>query len=139
MGIRADIRTYLAAQAGITALVSTRVYWVTVDHTKNAGADCIAYAFTSSSEGHHLATGTAGYDDRTIQIYCRSKDADAAEDIADAVRAAMKGYKGAAGSSTLLSVMLLDEVDGYDESDDGSYIGQYVITQTYFLKRTETL
>lgn len=139
MGIRADIKTYLASVSAITSLVSTRIYGVVIDPVKTAGADCIVYAAASSSEGHQLATGTAGYEDRTFQIMARSKDLDNAEAIADAVRSAMKGYKGSAGSSNFLSVMLLDEVDGYDQPEDNSYAGQYVITQTYFIKRVETL
>ena len=139
MGIRADLKTYFATISGITSLVSTRIYGVVVDHTKNNGADCIVYAASSSSDGHHLATGAAGFEDRTFQIMARSKDLDNAEAIANSVRAAMKGYKGSAGSSNFLSVILLDEVDGYDQPEDGSYAGQYVITQTYFIKRVETL
>lgn len=139
MGIRADIKTYFGTISAITSLVSTRIYAVVIDPVKNAGADCIVYAASSSSEGHQLATGTAGFEDRTFQVMSRSKNLDNAEAIADAVRSAMKGYKGTAGSSNFLSVILLDEVDGFDQPEDNSYEGQYVITQTYFVKRVETL
>lgn len=136
MGIRADIRTFLKADAGILAQVAARVYAVRRP-TNDKEDGCIVFSCKSSGSGHDLS-GKAGFDDRELEILCFSKDIDKAEDIADATRIAMKGYSGAVGSTTAFSVMLLDEEDDYVEPQDESDKGLYVIGQRYFFKRQES-
>lgn len=136
MGIRADLKTFLGADATISGLVGTHIHWQRKP-AKDANAHCIAFAFTGSENGHDL-DGAGGWDDREVIINCRSTDPLKPEQIADAVRTRMKGFSGAVGNTTALSIMLLDEWDDYDEPKDNSGDGQYIIGQRYFFKRKET-
>ena len=137
MGIRADLITFLHADSTIAGLVGTRIYGPRRPFS-DTNADCIAFAITGSSDGHDL-DGRGGWDNRELILNCRSKDYATAEQIADAVRKRMKGYFGAIGSTTGYSVIIQDEFDDYDDPQDGSPDGQYVIGQRYMLIRKESL
>lgn len=138
MSIRSDLVTFLKADSSIAALVSTRVFAI-VRPYDSASADCIVIRCTGSESGHDL-NGAGGWDDRTFVIECRSKTLSTAESIADAVRVRCKGYSGSVGTgSTCMAMLMQNEADAYDEPEDQSFEGQYVIQQTYFFMRVEEL
>lgn len=130
MGIRADLRTYLLADATISGLVGTRIFGMRIP-SRDTNADLILFYQTGSGDGHDLGLGTGGWDARSFRFVAMSKTFTTAESIADAVRDKLKGYMGAIGSTTAYSVMLDNEEDAYFEAEDGSDAGIYTIHQDY--------
>lgn len=111
MAIEADLRTYLLAQAGISALVSTRCYPLTLPQGVTLPA--ITYQ-TIAHPGLISHDGAVGLARVRIQVDCWDDDYAGALALGAQVRSALLGYAGAMGATAAANGRIVNELDDYE-------------------------
>lgn len=117
----------LAADGGVTTLVSTRIY----PHHLPQGAtlEAIAYQLVGTPrELHHEGAETSV--ESRVQVTCHTETYAEAKVLQDAVRAAANGYTGTPASVTVEKCYTDDGPDDYD-SDSGTYQAVIDLLITY--------
>jgi len=123
MSILTAVYSHLAADAGVIAITSTRIYPSTAP--TSASLPYITYHQIRCDHPHHL-TSAAGLADEGIQIDCWDDGALGAEALAAAVREGMDGFCGAMGTLAAKGVHLHDEgMDFFDKLQSGREGGTY--------------
>ena len=115
MVIEEALYAFLAATAGVTALVSTRIYPQVIP--QDAVLPAIAYQRISGPRVHSQS-GASGLAYPRFQFTCQAATYSAARQVANAVRAALDGYRGTMGGAGGVSVgaaFVANEIDGYSE------------------------
>lgn len=137
MGIRADLRTYLLTQTGVTNLVGQRISLsrVPVNPDGTAGESggpypCVTYRRVSGGHHQHL-TGSQGYCEADFEFDFWGDSSVEVEAASEAFRQELQGYTGAMGSSTVKKVTLNNELDFFHPPQDGGDGGIHRTTQTY--------
>lgn len=103
MSVEADFRALLAGDAGVTALVGTRI----AQNAVAQGAPVPYVVFTATHTPELGLDNTVLADQVTITVQCWAKKAADADTLADAVQAALSG-----------DVVVIGRVTGYDEELD---------------------
>jgi hypothetical protein len=87
MGMRADIRTQLAADAGVAAIVGTRIWWMQIPQVADS-KPALTYRVV---EGPRVPTleGNSTLRVATVEVVAWAADAAVAESLANAAVAAM--------------------------------------------------
>jgi hypothetical protein len=116
------IRKVLADNAGVAAIVSTRIYPLyNIPH--NAIAPYVAYSQGSADHAHHLG-GASGYAIYGIDVYCVSTTEQGMRTLGTAVRKALDGFTGtvtvSADSVVIDQCHLKAETDDITSPQDGS-------------------
>ena len=111
-------QTYLETVAGITALVSTRIY------PRHLPRDTTTYPvlthqLISNIHGHVLG-GAAGITTATVQVDCWGLKLSDVETLAEAVRVALQGFMGSMGSVSVHFVSIENEHDQHEAPKDAS-------------------
>jgi len=135
------VRGYLAANAGVAALVATRIYpdVLPQGYTIKSGG---ALTYTIIDTVHdHLINGLAGIARSRIEFAAFASTRAGANLIAEAVRASsLQGFTGAMGGVLIESVMLSGGVQTLDERPtDGSQEHRYVTIFDYMFAYQETI
>lgn len=121
--IKAVARAHLIANAGVTALVGSRIY--SGLRPRNGDLPCITMALVSGESQHHLVSESR-LANRFMQVACWGATYDSAADVANAVRLAISGLTGewgtGANTATVESCVLRGSYDTYDEQQDGTQI-----------------
>ena len=129
-----SLRTWLTAQAAVTAIIGTRAY--PAQAPQRAALPMIV--FTRESEDKYPALdGTGGGTQLAaaeFDLECIAKTPAEASALAAAVVAAIKDYQGAMGDDTCEAVMITDEYDGYQKPTEGSDNGRHVTTIEFQLQ-----
>ena len=111
MRLRADVHSVLSGSTAVTALVATRITRGVVP--QNSPKPYIAYRKVGAPRLQVL-TGPTGEEEARIEVACFGATAEEAEDVAEAVRGAMSGWRdltlGVQGSD------LVSEVDFFSEA-----------------------
>ena len=111
--IEQGLYTYLSADAGITALVGSRIYALMLPQGVTYPA--ITYQRVSGPREYAMG-GPAGVANPRFQIDIYSDTGYlAAKQVAGAVRSALSGYSGAMGGETAQTVILSDERDIFED------------------------
>lgn len=144
MGIRQDLRTYLAAQAGIQALLTangkTRIFLSHIPQENPFSASFPAVLYRRSSGGHeHDLDASAGIAAPTFEFHVADPDPTVVESVCEAIRQELQGYRGAMGSSTIQRCTLDEEQDEYIESAIGDDKGFHVTVLTYTITYLESI
>ena len=117
------LRTYLLTITGVTDLVSTRIRPDAL--TQNETFPAVVLSETRSDHMHTISA-SAGFVESLIEFACFSATRLEAESVGEALRQALQGYTGTAGSETIKSCILESRDSGYlvpaDGSDDGLYV-----------------
>lgn len=124
--MKSGLVALLAAEATVTAICSTRIY---VNRApQNAIFPHVIITQMSSNENPTIdgASGQLRFLD--FDIDCKAKSSVAAESLANAVRVYLDDYSGTAGSFTIGAVLMNDESDDYEQPEDGSDVGVFVVT-----------
>lgn len=115
--IRPALRAFLLADAGIAAVVGTRVYPIKIPQGVNAAS--IVYTRVSGRGDYHMA-GPSGLAMPRFQIDAWAPTGDAATALAALIKARIDGFRGVMGSGpaavTVQGVFLLDEREDYDDT-----------------------
>lgn len=144
MGIRQDLRTYLAAQSGITALLTangkTRIFLSRIPQANPPSASFPAVLYRRSVGGHeHDLDGSAGIAVAQFEFHVADPDPTTVESVCEALRQELQGYRGAMGSSTIQRCTLDNEVDDYVESQIGDDEGFHITVLTYTIAYLESI
>lgn len=143
VGIRQDIRTYLAAQAGVTALLThhgkTHIYLSRIPQS-NPPADSFPAVLYRRAGGHdHDLDGGSGLSTASFEFHVADPEPTMVESVCEALRQELQGYRGTMGSSTVQRCTLDDEQDEYVESAIGDDKGFHVTVLTYTITYTESI
>lgn len=110
MTIEQGLYTHLAADGGVSALVSTRIYPQVIPQDVDLPA--IAYQKISAPRDH-THDGPSGLVRARMQITCAGASYAVAKTLSEAVRAALDGFSGTMGSTTVNAVFLDNERDDW--------------------------
>jgi hypothetical protein len=137
----AAVRGYLAANGGVLALVSTRIFpdVLPQGYTIKTGG---ALTYTIIDTIHdHLINGLAGIARSRIEFAAFASTRAGANVIAEAERASgLQGYTGAMGGVHVESVMLVDGIQTMDERPtDGTQEHRYLTIFDYLIAYQETV
>jgi len=135
------VRGYLAANAGVAALVANRIFpdVLPQGYTIKTGG---ALTYTIIDTVHdHLINGLAGIARSRIEFAAFASTRAGANLIAEAVRASsLQGYTGAMGGVLIESVMLTGGVQTLDERPtDGSQEHRYMTIFDYMIAFQESI
>lgn len=122
--IEEAIKTYLLTRAGLTALVSTRVF---LDEVSNGEAlPAVVYQQVSDVKSHYL-TGQAKLEQPVYQYSAYATTKAAARNIAKQIKAALCDYSGTISGITVQLIRLNGEYHSRDRGDKGALntIGGY--------------
>lgn len=109
--ILAASRTFLVAQAGITALIGTRVYPSLLPQNVTLPA----MVMQMISDPHELLhDGPQGLPTARVQYDCWGRTSLEATNVAQALRAAVDGYVGAMGAVTVTCAAIENMIDAYE-------------------------
>lgn len=114
--IRPALRSFLLADADISALVGTRVY--TIKMPQGVTADSLVFYRISGAGDYLMAGGLSGFFRQRIQIDAWCEDPDSANTLFNEVRECIDGYRGSMGTGgqevTIQGVFLLNQGEDYD-------------------------
>lgn len=136
MSIKRGLYAWLNAQAGITALVGANIYpEIIPDQVFDAATKrpCLVFS-RQSTERTRTFCGTIGLMASTFSIDCYARTYDDAEQLAQAVRAALTDYRGAMGVETVQQAQLVGDFDLQDLEP-----GLFRVALSFTLWHTETL
>jgi hypothetical protein len=122
------IFAYLKATAGITALVSSRIYPLVLPQEPTLPALVVTRISTPRIVSHDTSGATGDLISPRYQFDAWGTSQAATKAIADALRAALNGKTGAAGGITLRAALSEDEAHDYDPET-----GLYRIRSDYFI------
>ena len=137
----AAVRGYLAGNAGVAALVATRIFpdVLPQGYTIKTGG---ALTYTIIDTIHdHLINGLSGIARSRIEFAAVSSTRAGANLIAESVRASgLQGYTGAMGGVAVESVMIVDGIQTMDERPtDGTQEHRYMTIFDYLIAYQETV
>lgn len=116
MSIQTGLYAFLAADAGVNALVGNRIYPLVVpeqNFDETTKRPCLVYARTGLDLTKTFC-GTIDLERSTFAIDCYARTYAAATTLAAAVKAALTDYVGAMGDTEVREVSLENEFDLMD-------------------------
>ena len=128
MSLATDLHAFLVGQAGISGVISTRLYPRRAP--KTPAGDYAVYNRIDGRSLHDLG-GAIGL---TLFVYQYDFYADEPADVeavAEAFRNELDGLTGAVGSSDVRRINLIDERDDLTDLDNGDEEGKERITHDY--------
>lgn len=135
-----EVRKYLAANAGVYALVGSRIFPMALPQGYMASqGPALTYRVLSRASGH-LINGIDGLCRARLEFSAFSDEYEQAESIADAVReSGLPGFVGLLGDKQIESVQISDGGNTYDESpNDGGQTHRYVTVFDYLVTYQES-
>lgn len=115
------LRSILAADAGVTALVSSRLYWGLAP--QSVTGDFVAMYVVSGNRDYHMSAAS-GLRETRVQFDCWASSYGAAKTIARAVESALSGFSGSQSGKALRGVFVNSERDD-NESDTADTASRY--------------
>lgn len=128
MSIENGLRTILLAESTVSTLLGEPTKGVYVTQVpQNAVAPFILITVMSMDPLKHLGS-TGGLRFTDIDIDCKAKVQDDAQDLADAVEAFIDDFTGAAGSDSVKAVLLNGRTPSVETPDGRQEQGRFVET-----------
>ena len=130
MSMKTSLITYLTADAGVSALVGSRVGFGHASH-----GDDLPYVIAqqvSRDDKRHMAAAT-GKAIARFQFDCYAVLPDDAHAVGDALRTALHGFRGSMGDVFVSSCSLENEIDGFDDPSGGEQDGINRVSQDYII------
>lgn len=112
--MEASLIGLLLATSGVTAAVSTRINWNRIEPPA-----VTPYVILQRISGvrDYKMSGATGLTESRVQIDCYGSTYASAKGAAQAIEAALSGYKGASGTTTFDGIFLTAERDLVDEDE----------------------
>ena len=115
--IRPALRAYLLTDAGIAAVVATRIYPIKIPQGVNQAS--IVYTRISGRGDYHMG-GPSGLAMPRYQLDAWAPKADDATALANLIKDRIDGFRGIMGAGpvaiTVQGVFILDEREDYDDT-----------------------
>lgn len=118
--MQGDFRTILTGDAGVSALVGTKIYWSEIPQGKTRPVICLHLV---SELNNHTMGGTVDLEDATVQVDCWGDTWTDAITLSEAVKAALDGYSGTVGSTVFQGVFKRSERQDFQKPGNGE--GKY--------------
>lgn len=115
------LRAILASDAGVAALVSSRVYWGLAP--QSVTGDFLALYVVSGNRDYHMG-GASGLRETRVQVDCWASSYGAAKTIARAVESAISGFSGSQSGKAFRGAFINSERDD-NESDTADTASRY--------------
>lgn len=132
--IEEGLKTYLTGYAGLTSLISTRVYPMRIP--QGATIPCITYQRISTPRiKTHDTSGSSGTAYPRFQFDAWATTYASAKTITDQVRAALNGYKATIGTTN--SVVVYGALVDDERPEFDSETGLYRISSDYVIWHQE--
>ena len=118
-----DLRTFIIGTTAITGLVSTRVHYNLTPQV--SARPNIWFRVTSDTEERTM-DGAGGMHEAYADIERVGLTEASAQNVGDAVKTRLDGYKGACGNSSAKGIFLTDKDDDYMpfaiDADEGAHV-----------------
>ena len=114
--LEAGLYSLLSNDAGVSALVSARIYPAVVPQDIDLPA--IAYQLIGAPDRYYAHSGPVGLARKRIQITSVAETYAAAKGLAVAIRDALSGYQGTTATVKIHSSFLLNEFDSFGDQND---------------------
>ena len=140
MSVTDGLRTYLIAQAPLTALIGTtnpRIWGGNVIPQAES-LPAVTYWESESEHFHHM-TGASGRAIVMMRIDSWATTLVAALALAEVVRTEMQGYRGAMGSDNVRFCHFYGQNDEYVPPEAGGKIGRYLVWQEWKIGYVESV
>jgi hypothetical protein len=113
-----DIAAFLAADAGVSALIGTRIYPMLLP--QNATKPAVVYSQVS---GVRVTTHdkAKNFTDQVYQLQCIADDPKSVKNLSEKVRQAMEGFQGTMGATNVQGVFMTAERDAPYQLDSLTY------------------
>lgn len=137
MSVRAALRTYLLADAAVTAQLGTRLY---ADRAPQDTALPYAVMTENGAEDAHTLAGTINLPESRIEIACWAATPEAAQTAASAVHARIKNIIHTTIGDPGVRVHLSRRTDRrteHEDPSDGSDTARSAVVQTYAVRYQE--
>lgn len=141
MSMRNALVAELEGDAGVSALVGTRIYPVVA--ARLATLPYIIFQEITPETWHHM-TAAAGLKPSRWEMTFVASSASGAAALGEAVREALDGFQGTMGSGgNTASVSMCHRFGGpredYEDKDDASPVELYTVIQAYNITHTESV
>ena len=111
MSVEKDIRTYMGTRTAITDIVGSRIYAQKLPQAATFPSLVYNRVSTQRTYSH---SGDSNMTSPRIQYSCFAETYEEAKDLAEQIVSEMSGFKGTAGSSTIYSTFVDNELDLID-------------------------
>lgn len=134
MSLATDLRAYLAARAGLTAIVGGNIFVADAPRNK-AGNTTVTLPyvvlFRVSGYADYTLAGEGGMHVATYQFSAYAGTVVETEGIAEQLRDALSGFDGTMGSTPIWGTRLVNRQDNPEPPSDGTEKSTYHISQDY--------
>lgn len=143
--IRADLHNYLKNESSVASLLTgtdgkVRIHFVRIPQSKAPANPYPCITYRRATGGHkHSLDGSMGFAEALFEIDVWGEDSIVAEQVGEAVRLVMQGFRGTWGSSDVRRVTLDDEQDFYYPSEVADDVGVYRLQYKYTIGHGETI
>lgn len=117
MEIEEALSAHLKAHVGLSALVSTRIYW---DEAPQGAALPFVVALNISDVKNHSLTGQYALEQPIYQFTAYAETKAAAKQIAAQIKAALQDYSGVMSGVRVQYIQLLNELSTLETGADGT-------------------
>lgn len=122
MAIDISLRSYLLAQASITTFTTT----VQVNHISQGASSTRIWLSRRASDEEVDLGGNGGLIESYFDIEAMSEDIDTAQDLAQAIKEALNGYRGVMGAQPVQAVFVADHTDDYLPRNQDDDLGLHI-------------
>lgn len=140
MSMTDGFRTYLVAQAPITAIVGStnpRVFGGNII-PQDEDLPAITYWEAGTDHRHHFG-GASGFAFVQLRVDCWAETRTGARTLAEAVRAELQGYRGAMGSANVRCCHAMERSNAYFPPESGDKVGRYLVPWEFRIGYVESI
>lgn len=127
-----DLRTFILGSTSVTSLISTRCHYNLIPQIS---ARPNVWLRVASDTEERTLDGVGGLHDATVDVECVGLTESSVQDVADAIKDRLDGYKGAMGNATCQAAFLRDKDDDYipfsNQSDEGAHVISFTLNLWY--------
>lgn len=115
--MQGDFRTILTGDAGVAALVGTRIYWNTLPQGSVKPSICLHLI---SEINTHTMGGTVDLEDSTVQVDCWAGTLADSLAVSEAAKLILDGYSGTVAATVFQGVFKTNERQDFSKPSNGN-------------------
>lgn len=128
----ADLRTFIVGTTAVTQYISTRCHY---NHIPESAAKPHVWFRVASDTEERTMDGVGGLHEAQVDVECAGLTETSAQDVADAIKTRLDGFKGTVGNATAQAMFLRDKDDDYlpfsNQSDEGVHVVSFSLQMWY--------
>jgi hypothetical protein len=127
-----DLRTFIIGTTAVTQYIGTRCHY---NHLPESAIQPHVWFRVSSDTEERTMDGVGGLHEAQVDVECAGLSESSAQNVADAIKTRLDGYKGTFGTATAQAAFLRDKDDDYlpfsNQSDEGVHVVAYSLQMWY--------